>query len=125
MATIKTFEDLDVWKHAIEIATDVYLISNTTKLKQDFEMKAQIKRAACSISNNIAEGFEYDNRKDFIRFLKIAKGSAGEVRNQLIILQRINLLDEKEINSLKEKCVSVSKQLKGFITYLQKYPDKK
>ncbi len=125
MATIKTFEDLDIWKYAIEIAVDVYKICDQGKLKHEYDMKAQIKSAACSISNNIAEGFEYDNRKDFIRFLRIAKGSAGEVRNQLTIIQRVKLISENDFNSLREKCISISKQLKGFITYLINYPDKK
>jgi four helix bundle protein len=121
MATIKSFEELEVWKHSIDLAELVYLICEKGKLRTDFEMKAQIKKAACSISNNIAEGFEYDNRKDFIRFLRIAKGSSGEVRNQLIILKRVNLIELKDYDMLKEKCISVSKQLKGFIDYLKKY----
>ncbi len=87
-------------------------------------MKVQVKKAACSISNNIAEG-QYDNRKDFIRFLRIAKGSCGEVRNQLTIIKSVHLIDETDYITGKEKCISISKQLKGFIEYLKNYPAQK
>jgi four helix bundle protein len=84
MATIKCFEDLEIWKNAQELAKMVYdLCIRNEKIRQDFEFKNQIKKAALSISNNIAEGFEYNNNADFHRFLRIAKGSCGEVRNCL------------------------------------------
>ena len=84
MATISSFEDLEIWKKAQELATIIYeLCEINQKIARDFSFKDQIKRAALSISNNIAEGFEYSNNADFHRFLRIAKGSCGEVRNCL------------------------------------------
>jgi four helix bundle protein len=125
MAKINSFEEIPVWQQSIELATMVYKACEKGKLKTDFDMKSQIRKAACSVSNNIAEGYEYDNRKDFIRFLRIAKGSCGEVRNQLIIIKSVQLIDELDFIAVKEKCISISKQLKGFIEYLKNYPDQK
>jgi four helix bundle protein len=87
--SIKRFEDLEVWQKAVDFITEIYRISDGGKLKKDFDAKSQIRRAAFSISSNIAEGFEYNSAPEFIRFLRYAKGSAGEVRNQLIVLYRI------------------------------------
>src|SRR5258708_3848638 len=86
MAKVDRFEDLDIWKMAIAIAVDVYLLCDNEPLKSDWGMKDQIRRAACSISDNIAEGFEYNNNPDFVRYLNYAKGSCGEFRNKITIL---------------------------------------
>ena len=74
MGKVERFEDLNVWKSAVQIASDIFKICATDKLRKDFSTKDQGQRAALSISNNIAEGFEYDNPADFIRFLRYAKG---------------------------------------------------
>ncbi|RPI13044.1 MAG: four helix bundle protein [Ignavibacteriae bacterium] len=76
MSTINSFEELDIWKEASEIALNVYSITSIGDLKRDHGLKDQLQRAVVSISNNIAEGFEYDNNKDFIKYLRYAKGSA-------------------------------------------------
>ena len=75
MATIKSFEDLDIWQKAHDLAARIYDLSEINlKINKDYSFKDQIKRAALSISNNIAEGFEYNNNNYFIRYLCIAKG---------------------------------------------------
>ncbi|MGZ4035697.1 MAG: four helix bundle protein [Bacteroidia bacterium] len=94
MGKIKQFEDLEIWKEATQIAIEIYLISEKGKLKNDFGMKDQIRRAAMSISDNISEGFEYENNKEFVRFLKYSKGSAGELRNKLYVLQKVDFVEE-------------------------------
>lgn len=121
MATYNSFEEIEVWKSAVDLAVKVYELCRTSAICNDFEMKNQIKRAVMSISNNIAEGFEYDNRKDFIRFLRIAKGSAGEVRNQIILCEKVALITNEQFEELNSNCIAVSKQLKGFIKYLSNY----
>lgn len=63
MAKINSFEELDIWKLAVEIAVEIYMVSESGKLKNDFGAKDQIRRAASSVSNNIAKGFEYNNNK--------------------------------------------------------------
>jgi four helix bundle protein len=68
MATIERFEDLEIWKIANLIAVDIYLLCDKEPLKSDWGMKDQIRRAACSMSDNIAEGFEYNNNPDLFDF---------------------------------------------------------
>lgn len=121
MGKIKRFEDLEIWQKAIEIAVDLYSICEEGKLKRDFGMKDQIRRAVMSISDNIAEGFEYDNNKDFIRFLRYSKGSSGEVRNKIFILKKIKYIDEEFYESMYNRLIELSKQIASFIKYLKDY----
>lgn len=83
MATIKQFEDLEIWQEARRLAKEVQVISIETDLKSDFKFKEQIKSSSGSVMDNIAEGFERDGNLEFRQFLSFAKGSAGETRSQL------------------------------------------
>ena len=121
MTKIKTFEDLEVWQNASNLAVEVYKISSIGKLSKNYGLKDQIQRAAISISNNISEGFEYDNNKDFIKYLRFAKGSAGEVRNIIHFLLKIEFIDENTYKKFFNELISLSKQLRGFINYLKEY----
>ena len=127
MATISSFEDLEIWKKAQELATIIYeLCEINQKIARDFSFKDQIKRAALSISNNIAEGFEYSNNPDFHRFLRIAKGSCGEVRNCLLFSIKINYCTTEEISDSLELSKALSRQIGAMMKYLQqKIMDKK
>jgi len=125
MAKVERFEDLKVWKEAVEIAVDIYSVCKEGKLKTDFGTKDQLQRAAMSISNNIAEGYEYDNTADFIRFLKYAKGSAGELRNQIYVLNRIGYVNDEFKTEKSETLIALSKQLASFIKYLKEYQQNK
>ena len=127
MATISSFEDLEIWKKAQELATIIYeLCEINQKIDRDFSFKDQIKRAALSISNNIAEGFEYNNNADFHRFLRIAKGSCGEVRNCLLFSIKINYCTTEEISDSLELSKALSRQIGAMMKYLrQKIMDKK
>lgn len=124
MSKIKRFEDLDIWKLAIEISVDIYKVSEEGNLKQDWGLKDQIRRAATSISNNIAEGFEYDNNKDFIKFLRYSKDSAGELRSMLFALKKIEFINEEFYSNMYERLISISKQIAGLIKYLKEYEKK-
>jgi len=89
-------------------------------------MKDQIRRAACSMSDNIAEGFEYNNNPDFIRYLNYAKGSSGEFRNKLFILSKAGKLDTVVYETLYARSVEFSSKTKSLIDYLKKFEaDKK
>lgn len=126
MAKIERFEDLEIWKLAVSIAVDVYLLCDKEPLKTDWGMKDQIRRAACSMSDNITEGFEYNNNPDFIRFLNYAKGSSGEFRNKLSILNLANKIDDDICRELYSKSIEFSSKTKSLIDYLKKFEaDKK
>ncbi len=83
MAFVERFEDLKVWKEARSLTKEIYEMTKSGQWQSDRGLQDQIRRASVSIASNIAEGFERDNRNDFVHFLLIAKGSAVEVRTQL------------------------------------------
>lgn len=91
------------------------------KLQKDFSSKDQLRRAAISISNNIAEGFEYNNNKSFIRFLLYSKGSAGELRSQLYVLREAGILGQDKFELLQNDLLKLSKSIEGFRKYLKKF----
>lgn len=121
MARIEQFESLPVWQNAATLAVEIYKLTEQGKLKSDYSMKDQIRRSSISISSNVAEGFEYGNSKEFIRFLRYAKGSAGELRSQLYILHKTNNIKNDEYETIKVKLMEVSRQLSGFMKYLQEF----
>lgn len=84
MATIKRFEDLEIWKDARRLSRDIIIISKETDLKADFRLRDQIKASSGSVMDNIAEGFERNGNIEFRQFLSIAKGSAGETRSPVV-----------------------------------------
>jgi four helix bundle protein len=85
---------------SVDLAVNIYKITDNEAIKHDYGMKDQIRRSASSISNNISEGFEYNNNKQFVNFLKIAKASAGELRNQLLIIHRVGKINEADYGKL-------------------------
>lgn len=121
MSKVERFEDLEVWQKSIALAKDIYKLSNHGRLSKDYGMKDQIRRAACSISNNIAEGFENQSNKQMTRFLYIAKGSCGELRSQIYLMSSLDLITNEEQSDLYNKCIEISKMLAGFIKYLQDF----
>ncbi len=119
MAQIKRFEDLEVWQAGMKLCSSVYSLSNGEVFAKDFGLKDQIRRSSVSVPSNISEGFERDSQKQFIYFLVIAKGSCGELRTQLRIANNLNYISNEEFENLNNECISVSKQLAGFINYLK------
>lgn len=83
MATIKRFEDLEIWQIARRLCKEVFNLTNKGPFLKDFKFRDQIRSSSGSIMDNIAEGFERSSRLEFVNFLSIAKGSAGETRSQL------------------------------------------
>ena len=95
MGTIRDFEELKIWQDARELSKELYVITSSEPFVHDYRFCAQIRAAAGSIMDNIAEGFERDGRKEFIQFLYIAKGSCGEVRSQLARAYDVNYINEE------------------------------
>ena len=83
------FEDLPVWKNAIELVERVYRLTRSRLFSQSGDLRDQLRRAALSVSNNIAEGFERGTTSELLMFLYIARGSAGEVRSMLRFCERL------------------------------------
>ena len=118
--SLHTFEELAVWKRSAKLAADVNIAINKHK---NYSLKDQISRSAISVPSNIAEGSERDSTKDFIRFLRISKGSCAELRTQLYINQKIS--QETGENSLPEtqhyiqETKEILAMLQGLIRSLQ------
>jgi four helix bundle protein len=111
------FEEMEVWQDGQDLAVDVY--EDFSKCR-DFTFVDQIKRAAVSILNNIAEGAERSTKPDLARFLDISKGSSGEVRSMYSLAERLNFVDEATSTRRCDQCKSISRQLGGFSKHLRK-----
>ena len=120
MAKLSSFEDIIAWQKARELNTLIYTITNlNNSFSKDFGLRDQIRRASISITSNIAEGFERETTKEFIRFLYIAKASAGEFRSQLYLAFDLNYISIEKFEQLNLKINEVSKLLGGFIKHLK------
>jgi four helix bundle protein len=119
--TYERFEDLPVWKASIDLGVKVYELTATSDFKGYGSLRDQIERAALSVSNNIAEGFERGTTQELINFLYIARGSAGEVRSMLCFLERLHDFDDlkSEISNLKSAAEAASRQLRGWANSMQ------
>jgi len=121
MGKIERFEEIEAWKEACSLAEIIYKITKLERFSKNYGLKEQIQRASVSIASNIAEGFERQTKKEFIYFLYIAKGSAGEVRTLLYLGRKLNYFDESQYNEVLQKCIYVSNLIGKFIQYLKKY----
>lgn len=117
---IQKFEELNIWKLSLGITKEIYDITAKGDFSRDFGLRDQIRRAIVSVSSNIVEGFEKNNNNEFVRFLKIAKGSSGEVRNQLYIALSVGYITNKEFEKLNNDLQVLSGQIGAFIVYLEK-----
>lgn len=119
--TYERFEDLPVWKAAIELAVCMFELTKQPNFKGHGDLKNQLERAVVSSSNNIAEGFERGTTNGLLNFIYIARGSAGEMRSMVCLLERLpefaNL--QSDISNLKSLAENISRQLRGWADSLQ------
>lgn len=121
MASYKRFEELPVWQKAIELATRVFELTSHAAFKFRGDLVNQIRRAALSVSNNIAEGYERGSTADLIHFLYIARGSCGETRSMTRFAVQLGGTEAETagIEEVASLCENVSRQLYGWIDALQ------
>lgn len=110
--SIEKFEDIIAWQKSKELTLLIYC---NFKDIRDFSLRDQIQRAAVSVMNNIAEGFERRGDKEFKRFLFIAKGSGGEVRSMLYLALELNYIDNALFNDLHCRAIEITRMISGFI----------
>lgn len=116
MATVQRFEDLVCWQKARQLVREVYKAFRDCR---DYGFKDQIQRAAVSVMSNIAEGFESGTRQEFLNYLYIAKGSAGEVRAQLYAAHDIGYLNIEIFKYLNSLAVECSRLIASFVSALK------
>jgi len=117
---METFEKLEVWRKSKDLAVRV---CTALKACRDYSLRDQIQRAAVSVPSNIAEGMERNGRAEYRNFLGIAKGSAGELRTQLLILLELGYIDEVEGREMLSESIRISKMLNGLIRSLKMAPN--
>lgn len=109
------FKELNVWQLAKELAVSIYKITSRGAFNSDFALRDQIRKAAVSISSNIAEGDERGSNREAIRFLYIAKGSLAELQTQLIIAHEIGYIDSRVLEEINERCRTLGKMIGSLI----------
>jgi len=119
MATITCFEDLEIWQLSRVMSVDVFRLTKTAPFSKDFGLVDQIRRSSGSVMDNIAEGFEREGKNEFIQFLSISKGSAGECRSQIYRAKDREYISDEEFEDIKSKLLSTSVKIKRFMDYLK------
>jgi len=119
MPTITRFEEIEAWQTARELTKLIYMLTNDGKFARDFGLKDQIRRASVSIMSNIADGFESQTQAQFIRYLGIAKASAGEVRSHLYVTRDLEYITQEQFTKAFAMAEKASRQTARFISYLE------
>ena len=115
------FEEVPVWQDAADLAAAIFEMTDNRKFDGKGDVANQIQRAGLSVSNNITEGFERGTTQELITFLYYARGSAGEVRSILAVINRMRAFEDlqSQISNLKAKAESISRQIRGWTDSLQ------
>jgi len=119
MAGFKSFEEIDAWQKARDLTNEIYTVTRCGSFSKDYGLRDQIQRASVSIMSNIAEGFERKGVNEFVHFLSIAKGSAGEVRCQLYIARDQGYIDKGTSDKLIAMVTQTSRMIAGLMRYLR------
>ncbi len=110
------FEEIKAWQKSMALANDLYTLLENSK---DYGFNDQIQRAAVSIMNNIAEGFERNNNREFYHFLRIAKASCAEVRSMLYLAQIRQKISDENCQKLFQEAENISKMISSLMKTLK------
>ncbi|MFP7654575.1 four helix bundle protein [Chryseobacterium proteolyticum] len=108
------FKNLNIWKLAIELANDVYILTDIFPKSEEFGLKSQIRRCSVSVPSNIAEGSSRSSNKDFNRFLEISLGSLYELQTQIIISSNRSYFDLSQLENIENKITELQRMISGF-----------
>lgn len=118
--TFNHFSEIDAWQKARELTWDVYAVSRNGTFAKDFGLRDQIRRASVSIMSNIAEGFERSGTGEFVQFLSMAKGSAGEVESHFWVAFDLGYLDKATFDRLSSTTTETARLIGALMHYLRK-----
>ncbi|MBI2883526.1 MAG: four helix bundle protein [Candidatus Methylomirabilis oxyfera] len=113
MSTLKSYQDLEVWKKSIDLAEMVYRISTQFPTEEKFGLTSQIRRAAVSVPANIAEGAARKGTGEFLQFLSMASGSLAETETFLILAERLHMLTSEQTHPVQQQAADVGRMLNG------------
>ena len=121
MATqkIKNFTDLIAWQESHKIVLWIYKITDTFPQKEIYALTSQMRRAAVSITSNIAEGFSRRSDKEKIQFYYLSLGSLTELQNQLIISRDVGYINDKTLDDILVLLVNSGKLINGLIKFVK------
>jgi len=108
------FKNLNIWKLAIEIANDTYVLTDAFPKNEEFGLKSQLRRCSVSVASNIAEGSSRSSNKDFNRFLEISLGSLYELQTQIIISSNRNYFEINKLEIIENKITELQRMISGF-----------
>ena len=116
----KPHKKLNVWSDAVDLAQQIYKVTERFPSNEQFGLTSQVRRAAVSIPSNIAEGAARQTKKEFLNFLHIAKGSLSELDTQLEIVRRLEYLDQARWEALDERLERIDRMLSGLVRSLRR-----
>ncbi len=119
-SSIESYRDLAVWQRGIDLVEHVYALSEAFPSEEKYGLTAQLRRAVISIASNIAEGWGYSSRKQYIHFLEQARSSLLEVETQLIIAERLGYIESSVLSAVLEETTVESKMLLSLMRALQR-----
>ncbi|MBE0448491.1 MAG: four helix bundle protein [Actinobacteria bacterium] len=117
---IREFEQIDSWKVARDLCRRVFWLCERPSMSRSFALRDQIMRSSISVMANIAEGFERQSKKDFVKFLNYASASAAELQSHLYVALDCGCISEEEFTDTYEMAKQVKRLINGFINYLKK-----
>lgn len=118
--SIERFEEMKVWQDARMLTKSIYDLTQSKPFSSDFGLRDQTQRASVSVMSNIAEGYERDSNREFVKFLSYSKGSIGEVRSLLYVALDNGYIDQKKFDAVYAQCENIAQQLSNFMKYLRK-----
>jgi four helix bundle protein len=117
--SLQSYRDLRVWQSGMDLTAGCYDLTRQFPKEELFGLTSQIRRAACSIPANIAEGYGRRNRNEYLQFLHIAQGSLKELETHLLIAVRVGITSAEHVDLLLVNCEMAGKQLSALISALQ------
>ena len=125
MMKIERFEDIEAWQLARELTRKVYRLTEKPRFAKDYGLKRQMQEAAGSSMHNIAEGFDSETNREFIRFLRYSKRSCTEAQSELYVALDEGYISLEEFEDVYDQARRTRAAVRGFINYLKKYEDRK
>jgi len=118
-ARIKDFKDLIVWQKSVTLAKEIYALTRHFPREEQFGLTAQLRRAAVSVSSNIAEGHSRRGR-EFAHFLSIARGSVSEVESQMLLAVELGFVTKDQIATVESISLEVRRMLSTLINRVER-----